>query len=512
LGSGGRLIGPATCENIAPTAVLEALSTAPGYSAAKVVDGSRDTGLGQEHSWTNDWRTPDIVLPQWLDFDFGQQRTIGRVELTTTEGYAVRNYDLMWWDGATWQLLVAVTDNTLLHRTHEFDLVSTDRLRILGRNGPSNQAGYIRLNEVEIYGASAKDCPAPVAGDTRTPPIMHPIPASEVSSQVTVTAQACIPDDPDYSCEFLDGEAYPQCSYQVLQGVRRFDSPPAVEYDDLRLWPGALLSRVERDASAFTVWQVDRSALEFTLTYASSRHQESATMDPASALTFQQALGSEINRRPGAPLPSVVRMDIDRIYDGEQFDVLTGLSNRIEGIYGTLLSYGFGEFAPQNIALVTLTFTYFTVEVTLPREVTALLAATPSTPLPAAPAMIQRVEYGSRLMLLARSPESFADLSSYLSRVVNRALAGAQAELSAAELLRFGQIKPIVMELAQTGPANVSPISTVENLIQQIGLRREFGTGRWGKPIAYRITDLDGQVLPRSVTARYVKPTCSAAP
>jgi hypothetical protein len=515
-GGTGPVLGPVTCDNVAPLAVLEAQSTAPDYLAAKVVDGFRDTGLGQDHSWTNSSITTEGAhLPQWFDFDFGEARTLGRVELYTTEEYAVSDYDILWWDGTSYRVWESVTGNTALHRTHELPLISTTRLRILGRKGSPTQPGYIRLNEVELYGGSAADCQDPgETGPLPPPPSLHPVSRTSISSEIGVEPGPCIPDDLDYSCEFLDGEAYESCSYEVLDGTREFEMPPAPEYEDTRLWPGALLSRVEPDGSAFTVWQVDRAPMDFTLSYATSHHVEAESMDPASVLAFQEAQGRQMNRRPGSGHPSAIRMDIDRIYDGEQFDLLTGLSHRIDGIEDALRFYGFGEHAPESIALVTLTFTYYTVEVDVsaPLALEALLATPPTTEPPVSPALIQRVVFGNRLVLLAHDPGEFDDFAAFLTKVVNHALAGTEQELSVEELQRFTDSESVAMTLVDYTPADVTELATVETLSGLIAMRREFGTGRRGTPIAYRITDLDGQVLKRTLKARYVEPSCSSTP
>ncbi len=513
-GGAGPVLGPVTCENVAPLAVVEAQSTGPDYSAVKVVDGLRSTAHGKDHAWTNASTSLGAAeLPQWIDFDFGQARTLGRVELYTTEEHAVSDYDILFWDGASYEKWVSVTGNAALHRTHELPLISTTRLRILGRKGSPDQPGSIHLNEIELYGGAAADCPDPgETGPLPPPPSLHPVAPTSVSSEIELESAPCIPDDENYSCEFLDGEGNQECTYQVLDGTREFEMPPAPDYDDTRLWPGALLSRVEPDGSAFTVWQVDRAPMDFTLTYATSHHVEAESMDPASLLAFQEAQGRQMYRRPGSAHPAAVRMDIDRIYDGEQFDLLTGLWHRIDGIEDTLRTYGFGEHAPKSIALMTLTFTYYTVEVdvSVPLELEALLATPPTTQPPVSPALIQRVAFGDRLMLLARDPGEFGDFAAFLAKVVNHALAGSVQDLTAAELQRFTATEALVMALVEWTPADVRQVPTVESLVDVLGSRAEFGTGRWGTPIAYRITDLDGQVLKRTWRARYVEPSCAS--
>jgi hypothetical protein len=140
--------------NLAAEAVISASSTFCGgsawdcYAASRINDGDADTSLGGEYSWAND---AGAALPQWVELDFVVARTFGRVELYTTQAYPIQDYSLETWDGTTWNAVVTITGNTEAHRTHTFTPVTASKLRILGRKGPSRQAQYVRVNEVEIY-------------------------------------------------------------------------------------------------------------------------------------------------------------------------------------------------------------------------------------------------------------------------------------------------------------------------------------------------------------------------
>lgn len=118
------------------------------YSAARVNDGSPSTTLGGYNSWTNAW---GAALPQWVELSWSSPVTASRVELFTSSGYALRDYDVQYWTGSSWVNLASVNGNTSLHRTHIFGPVTTTRLRVLGRSGPSHQPGYVRVNEIEVY-------------------------------------------------------------------------------------------------------------------------------------------------------------------------------------------------------------------------------------------------------------------------------------------------------------------------------------------------------------------------
>lgn len=118
------------------------------YSAARVNDGNNTTALGGYSSWANAGYTP---LPQWIELSWSSPVTFSRVELYTTTGYALRDYDVQHFNGAVWVNLASESNNTAVHRTHAFAPLSTTRLRVAGRSGPSHQPGYVRVNEIEVY-------------------------------------------------------------------------------------------------------------------------------------------------------------------------------------------------------------------------------------------------------------------------------------------------------------------------------------------------------------------------
>lgn len=118
------------------------------YSPGRVNDGDTSTTLGGFHSWANDGGVP---LPQWVELSWSSPITTSRVELFTTSGYVLRDYDIQSWTGSAWVSLATVNFNTATHRTHTFAPVTTTRLRVLGRWGPDHQPGYIRVNEIEVY-------------------------------------------------------------------------------------------------------------------------------------------------------------------------------------------------------------------------------------------------------------------------------------------------------------------------------------------------------------------------
>ena len=120
------------------------------YHSYRINDGSRNTTVGGYYSWANDWGG-GISLPQWVQLDFGGTIWFNRVDLYTSQGYAIRDYDIQYWNGSGWYNAATVNGNTSTYRKHTFSRRSASRIRVRGRSGPSNQTIYVRVNELEVY-------------------------------------------------------------------------------------------------------------------------------------------------------------------------------------------------------------------------------------------------------------------------------------------------------------------------------------------------------------------------
>jgi hypothetical protein len=142
--------GGCATTNFALGATASAQSTYSGYSPDRAIDGDNSTALGPASSWANNYSNPTIVLPQWFEIDFGVDRSFTRVDVYTTASYPIKDYDLSYWDGAAWAPILSMRGNTQPHIVHQFAEITSSRIRILGLSGPDIQAGYARLNEVEV--------------------------------------------------------------------------------------------------------------------------------------------------------------------------------------------------------------------------------------------------------------------------------------------------------------------------------------------------------------------------
>lgn len=137
--------------NLARAALVSASSTYSGYSPQRVNDGDRSTNLGGAYSWCNTGYGSGYP-PQWLQLDFGTNKTFSRVDLYTTTGYVLRDYDIEIFNPITgWQWVASVTGNTLTQRTTTFGSVTARLMRIRTLSGPTHQPGFTRINELEVY-------------------------------------------------------------------------------------------------------------------------------------------------------------------------------------------------------------------------------------------------------------------------------------------------------------------------------------------------------------------------
>jgi hypothetical protein len=141
--------------NLARDALALASSTycsTPGtedcYDTSRTNDGDTSTTLGGFNSWTNDY---GAAMPQWLELQWGRVITVSRIDLYTSQGYPISDYDIEYWNGTDWVKAASIRSNIALSRSDPITPVQTFRLRVLTFAGPAHQAGYTRINELEVY-------------------------------------------------------------------------------------------------------------------------------------------------------------------------------------------------------------------------------------------------------------------------------------------------------------------------------------------------------------------------
>lgn len=133
---------------VASSTFCSGVGTVHCYAPSRVNDGNNSTTLGGFTSWSND---SGVGMPQWLELQWGQVVNISRVDLYTSEGYPIKDYDIESWTGTAWVKVAIIRNNTALSRSHTITPVQTFRLRILALSGPTNQTSYARINELEVY-------------------------------------------------------------------------------------------------------------------------------------------------------------------------------------------------------------------------------------------------------------------------------------------------------------------------------------------------------------------------
>lgn len=144
---------PETLINKAFYANVSASSTYPGYSPEKILDGSTNTAVSGDHSWSNaHMALPNGVLPQWVQLDFETAVSVSLIKLTTSAQYEIQDFDIDLHHNGAWRTVTSIRNNTDTYI--EISLGKTypaDKLRLTGYKGPARQEFHIRVNELEVY-------------------------------------------------------------------------------------------------------------------------------------------------------------------------------------------------------------------------------------------------------------------------------------------------------------------------------------------------------------------------
>lgn len=138
-------------DDLACGSTATASSTFTGYSASRVNDCKRDTTLGAAFSWANASGTYPPTTPEWVQVDFAVTKTVRRAVVYTTASYPIRDFDVQVWNGVTYVAVASVRGNTSPSATVTFAARSTRLVRVLAHSGPTNQPGFVRVNELEVY-------------------------------------------------------------------------------------------------------------------------------------------------------------------------------------------------------------------------------------------------------------------------------------------------------------------------------------------------------------------------
>lgn len=113
----------------------------------------------------NMWQSdPDKPMPQWIELDFGEEKTFNTVYITFDTNMdprhkdltgiefvpqSVRDYAIAVPESDGWNVLAAETENFQRHRVHRFDPVTASRLRLTVK--ATNGDPSARVFEVRVY-------------------------------------------------------------------------------------------------------------------------------------------------------------------------------------------------------------------------------------------------------------------------------------------------------------------------------------------------------------------------
>ena len=157
---------PAPRYNLAQGATATASSNWAGWPPSSCVNGDRKSlNAGTNGGWVD--AGPANTFPDWLQVDFGANKTINEVDIfTLQDNYAgsaepteamtftqwgLTAYSVEYWSGSSWIQIpnASVTGNNKIWRKFEFSPVSTSKIRVVTS---ASVDGYSRLTEVEAYG------------------------------------------------------------------------------------------------------------------------------------------------------------------------------------------------------------------------------------------------------------------------------------------------------------------------------------------------------------------------
>ena len=157
---------PAPRYNLALGATATASSNWSGWPPSSCVNGDRKSlNYGTNGGWVD--AAPANSFPDWLQVDFGANKTINEVDVfTLQDNYAgpseptesmtftqwgLTAYTVEYWSGSSWIQIpgASVSGNNKIWRKFEFSPISTSKIRVVTS---ASVDGYSRLTEVEAYG------------------------------------------------------------------------------------------------------------------------------------------------------------------------------------------------------------------------------------------------------------------------------------------------------------------------------------------------------------------------
>src|SRR5581483_644289 len=147
-----------------------------GFPVSSVIDGDRiGANWGNGGGWNDGtfWSYPD-----WVQINFNKVYAISEIDVFTIQDstpvnptptmtfatYGATSYEVQYWNGSAWVDVPGgnITGNNLVWRKFTFSTISTDRIRVLVKDGADHVCS--RLIEVEAWAAMSATLNAPTAG------------------------------------------------------------------------------------------------------------------------------------------------------------------------------------------------------------------------------------------------------------------------------------------------------------------------------------------------------------
>lgn len=151
--------------NLATGAKATASSTLDKYKPENAIDGVVADDASR-------WVSTRTAGPHWLELTLAQEATLAGAHLYSGWGEqdAIKGFRLEAWDGAAWQPIAVVKDNTQVARAIAFEKpVKASRLRLF-----SDDAGPVRVKELALFAPAPEGLPKLGAGVkdsvTKAPP------------------------------------------------------------------------------------------------------------------------------------------------------------------------------------------------------------------------------------------------------------------------------------------------------------------------------------------------------
>jgi hypothetical protein len=136
------------------------------YPASTAINGERAGANSTTGGIWNGWISSSQTMPQWLQVDFGQTRSIQQIDVFMVQDnyqnpapptldmtftiYGLQGFEVQYWNGSSWLTVPggSVSGNNKVWRQFTFAAISTSKIRVLTNASPDS---FSRLTELEAW-------------------------------------------------------------------------------------------------------------------------------------------------------------------------------------------------------------------------------------------------------------------------------------------------------------------------------------------------------------------------